>query len=211
MKDLPAKRKPRGVIELLANLQSGAVEPRVVTTEERRMCVSYLRLEGYTQDEMAKIFGVHRATISRDEKVLLERAGKMLAGLNPQSVAGGLIAWARHVTAKAMKEKDHRLVWKVQRELVVGLQQLGCLPTAPTEWRGELRHGLDVNLENLPTYRELKGQVDQLSVLGEAPEEVARLRDAIERSCLDAEVRRLTDHQDDEGPAEEVTADDDRS
>jgi len=211
-KDLPAKRKPRGVIELLANLQSGAVDPKTVTTEERRMCVSYLRLEGYTQDEMAKIFGVHRVTISRDEKMLAERAAKMVSGLNPESVAAGLVAWARHITAKAMKEKDYALVWKVQRELVVGLQQLGCLPTAPTQWRGELLHGLGVNLENLPTYQELERQVDRLGVQGEAPEEVVRLKDMLHRSSLDAEIRLLEDRDgDDEDRGEEDENDDGQS
>lgn len=127
MTQLPAKRKPRGVIELLANLQAGAVEPGEVTTEERRMCISYLRLEGYNQFEMAKIFSVHRATISRDERVLTERAAKMIQGLNTDAVAGGLISWAKHLTAKAMKDRNHALVWRIQKELVDKLESLGLV------------------------------------------------------------------------------------
>ena len=127
MKTLPAKRKPRGVIELLAGLQAGAASPDDVSTEERRMCVSYLRLEGYTQDEMAKVFAVHRATVSRDEKVLAERAAKMIQGLNTDAVAGGLIAWAKHLTARAMKDRNHALVWRIQKELVDKLESLGLV------------------------------------------------------------------------------------
>ena len=124
---VPEKRKAPGVIELLAKLQSAQVSPDEVTTEERRMCVSYLRLEGYTQEEMAKIFNVHCATIGRDEKIMAERAAKMIKDLKPQAVVAGLISWAKHLTAKAMKEKDYALVWRVQKELVDVLTSLGLM------------------------------------------------------------------------------------
>ena len=123
----PEKRNATGVIDLLSKLQSGSIRLDEVTTEERRTCVSYLRLEGYTQEEMAKIFNVHRATIGRDEKVVAERAAKMIKDLKPQAVVAGLIAWAKHITAKAMKEKDYALVWRVQKELVDELTSLGLM------------------------------------------------------------------------------------
>jgi hypothetical protein len=124
---VPEKRKAPGVIELLAQLQSGQIAVDEITTEERRLAVSYLRLEGYTQEEMAKIFEVHRATIGRDEKIMAERAAKMIKDLKPQAVVAGLLGWAKHITAKAMKEKDYALVWRVQKELVDELTSLGLM------------------------------------------------------------------------------------
>ena len=123
----PEKRKGTGVIELLAKLQSGAVNPGDISLEERRSCVNYLRLEGYTQEEMAKIFGVHRATIGRDEKILCDRAARMVAEIKTDAVAAGLVSWAKHLTAKAMKEKNHALVWRIQKELTDKLQSLGII------------------------------------------------------------------------------------
>jgi len=123
----PEKRNTTGVIDLLSKLHSGSIRPDEVTTEERRLCASYLRLEGYVQEEMAKIFEVHRATIGRDEKIMAERAAKMIKDLKPQAVVAGLISWAKHITAKAMKEKDYALVWRVQKELVDELTSLGLM------------------------------------------------------------------------------------
>lgn len=136
----PVQRRKSGVIELLAKLQSGEVRPAAITLEERRSCVNYLRLEGYTQEEMAKIFGVHRATIGRDEALLAERAGQGIADIKTKEVAAGLIAWAKHLTAKAMKAKNHALVWRIQKELTEKLEELGIIAAlprasdAPTQW-----------------------------------------------------------------------------
>ena len=123
----PEKRNVTGVIDLLSKLHCGSIRPDEVTTEERRTCVSYLRLEGYTQEEMAKIFDVHRTTIGRDEKIMAERAAKMIKDLKPQAMVAGLIAWAKHLTSKTLKEKDYGLAWKIQKELVDKLESLGLM------------------------------------------------------------------------------------
>ena len=94
---------------------------------ERRICVAYLRLEGYTAEEIAEIFDVHRQTISRDQKALRQEAGRLVDEMDARSVSGGLIAWARHLTARALKAKDTGLAWKIQKELVGELRALGYL------------------------------------------------------------------------------------
>jgi hypothetical protein len=53
---------------------------------------------------------------------------RLVDELDVRSVAGGLIAWAKHLTAKAIREKDYALAWRVQREVVADLQSLGYLP-----------------------------------------------------------------------------------
>ena len=48
--------------------------------------------------------------------------------IDVRAMVGGLIAWGEHIAAKAMREKDYALAWKVQRELISDLQSLGYLP-----------------------------------------------------------------------------------
>ena len=133
-----------GAIEFLRRLRSGEVVAHEVSTQERRICVAYLRLEGYTADEIAEIFGAHRRTITRDEKANRKAAARLVDDLDVRSVAGGLIAWSRHLTAKALKEKDHALAWRIQRELVGDLQALGYLPKAPEQHQVQLGTFVDL-------------------------------------------------------------------
>jgi predicted DNA-binding protein (UPF0251 family) len=118
----------RGALDLLRKVRSREVQPADVSPEERRVCVAYLQLEGYTQEEMAEIFQVHRQTIARDERVIRERTARLVDQIDVRAMVGGLIAWGEHIAAKAMREKDYALAWKVQRELISDLQSLGYLP-----------------------------------------------------------------------------------
>ncbi len=120
----------RGALAILRRVRSGEMQPEEVCMHERRICVAYLRLEGYTAEEIAEIFDVHRQTISRDQKALRQEAGRLVDEMDARSVSGGLIAWARHLTARALKAKDMGLAWKIQKELVGELRALGYLPQA---------------------------------------------------------------------------------
>ena len=117
-------------LQLLSRLRSGELTSQEIGAHERRVCVAYLRLEGYTQEEIAQIFGVHRQTILRDERAIREQTGRLVDELDVRWIAGELIALAEHLKAKALKEKDYALAWKIQRELVSDLQSLGYLPKA---------------------------------------------------------------------------------
>jgi len=156
----------RGALDVLKGVRSGAIQPSAVGTEERRVCVAYLRLEGYTQDEMAEIFRVHRRTVSRDERAIRKEAAALVDELDVRSVAGGLIAWGRHLTAKALKDGDSALAWRIQRELIQDLQSLGYLPRAPEQHTVQLSTFVD--LARLAA--EQQGQMKEAQVLA-LPEE----------------------------------------
>ncbi len=119
-----------GVIQILNRLRSGILTPCEVSLQERRACVTYLRLEGYTQEEVAEIFGVSRQTVVRDERANRKEAAKLVSELDVKAVAGGLIRLAGHLKTKALKEKDYALAWRIERELLSDLQGLGYLPKA---------------------------------------------------------------------------------
>ena len=130
----PRGRRPsRSTLELLARLKSGEILPLELTISERRSCVEYLKLEGYGQTEIAQIFGVSRHTISRDEKVISEQHARAVREVDRDRVAGGHLAWARHLMSKAVRNQDFALAWRIQRELMSDLQALGILPKAPEQ------------------------------------------------------------------------------
>jgi len=106
--------------------------------------VAYLRLEGYTQDEIAEIFRISRQTVSRDEKVNRRRAAGEVDEIDVKSSAGRLMGLAEHLTAKALREKDYALAWRIQRELVQDLQSLGYLPKAVEQHQVQLATFLDL-------------------------------------------------------------------
>ncbi len=133
-----------GALALLKQVREGMIAPKELSTQERRVCVAYLRLEGYTQEEIAEIFGVHRQTIARDERANRKDAARLVDELDLRSVAGGLIAWAKHLTAKALKAGDHALAWKIQRELLSDLQSLGYLPRSTEQHYVEVRTVADL-------------------------------------------------------------------
>ena len=116
------------VVTILKHLREGRIDLGEITVHQRRMCVRYLTLESYTHDEIAEIFSVHRQTILRDTRVNRKELARLVDEIDVKSTAGGLIAWAKALTAKAMKEKDYNLAWKIQRDLISDLQGLGYLP-----------------------------------------------------------------------------------
>ena len=132
------------VIDTLRNINEGHINPKDISSADRRTCVAYLRLEGYSQQEIAEIFNVHRLTIIRDEKINRNKAAKLVDEIDIKAEAGNLIVYAKHLTAKAIREKDYNLAWKIQRELVSDLQSLGYLPKAPEQHQVQIGTFVDL-------------------------------------------------------------------
>ena len=143
----PRRPGRANALNLLQRVRSGDLPPEEVSTHDRRVCVAYLRLEGYTQEEIAEIFEVHRQTVTRDEAAIRKRAARFVDDLDVRAVAGGHVGWARHLTAKALKEKDYGLAWRIQRELLGDLQSLGFLPKAVEQH--DVRVGTFVDLARM--------------------------------------------------------------
>jgi len=137
------------VLDTLKKINGGFLDPKEISTSDRRVCVVYLRLEGYTQEEIAKIFKVHRQTIIRDERANRRETAKLVDEIDVKSVAGSLIACARHLAAKTLREKNYALAWKIQRELISVLQSLRYLPRSAEQFRVQI--GTFVDLVQLAT------------------------------------------------------------
>ncbi|MGB2865423.1 MAG: hypothetical protein WBC05_18985 [Sedimentisphaerales bacterium] len=137
------------VIDILKRIREGILDPKEISVSDRRVCVAYLRLEGYRQEEISQIFKVHRQTIIRDEKANRKDAAKLVDEIDVKSVAGNLIVWARNLTAKALREKNYGLAWRIKTELIDKLQSLGYLPRSPEQYN--LQIGTFADLVQLAT------------------------------------------------------------
>ena len=132
------------VVDILKRIREGSLDPEEISASDRRVCVAYLRLEGYRQEEIAQIFKVHRLTIMRDEKANRKDAAKLVDEIDVKSFAGNLIIWARNLAAKALREKDYGLAWKIQRDLISDLQSLRYLPRSPEQYQVQIGTFVDL-------------------------------------------------------------------
>ena len=132
------------VVDILKRIRERSLNPKEISISDRRVCVDYLRLEGCTQEEIAEIFKVHRQTIIRDERANRREAAKLVDDIDVKSVAGNLIAWARHLAAKALREKKYGLAWKIKIELTSVLQSLGYLPRSAEQFRVQIGTFVDL-------------------------------------------------------------------
>lgn len=144
----------KSVLELIREIQAGALDPRQIGAEDRRVCVAYLTAEGYSVPEIAQILRASDRTVHRDrERVRSENA------LRPsESLITTLVGQLSSEAATAVqrlrrlgREKEaplsarveaERAAWSVFREFVQSMQRLGYLPMAVPNVRADVTHRL---------------------------------------------------------------------
>ncbi len=177
----------RAVLELMRDVQSGAVDPRNIGPDDRRACVAYLTAEGYTVPEIAQVLKTCDRTVHRDrEKVRAENALRPSAGLVTQLV-GQLSAEAMTAVQRLRRigrDKDaphsarvdaERGAWLVYREFVQSMQRLGYLPTAVPSVSAHVTHQLSpltaaspgggAGAQDLPMIEEMHAELARLEEL----------------------------------------------
>ena len=132
------------VVDILKRIRERSLDPKEISISDRRVCIAYLRLEGYTQEEIAQIFKISRQTIIRDEKANRQEAAKLVDEIDVKSIAGDLIISASHLAAKALREKDYGLAWRIKTELIGKLQSLGYLPRSPEQYHVQIGTFVDL-------------------------------------------------------------------
>ena len=171
-------------VDILKKIRGGSLDPKEISITNRQTCVAYLRFEGYTQDEIAEIFGVHRRTIMRDEKIHRKEVAKLVDEIDVKSTGGGLIALSRQLVAKALRKKDYGLAWKIQRELINDLQNLGYLPRSPE--RHQVQVGTFVDLVEMAA-KQVDGEIVEADSKN-------KLQSAPNNSNVDGAIQTVSDH-----------------
>lgn len=121
----------KNAAEVLTMIRDGTLQAVDLKEKDRRPVVAYLRLEGYSKEEMSRLFEVPVKTIKKDLNVLSEDRTKVIKGLNLLEVAGRLNQIAQHLARKARREGSFGTAWKIEKELIESLQSMGFVYRAP--------------------------------------------------------------------------------
>jgi hypothetical protein len=205
---VPSTPEFRSVLALINKVKSGEVAGANLANDDRRRCVEYLTLEGYTSVDISEIFKVSERTIFRDREAIrranaLERRPETAAEVTGQFVRSSehtisrLRRVARDPAATPQVKVDaDRVAWEVQKDTVKILQSLGYLPTAAQTINGHLTH----ELSEAPSLAELDAEA--LRVQGifadrpdSSPELVAMItsvHDDVGRSRVREALAKLT-------------------
>lgn len=145
------------ILNLIQNIQSGAVDPKGLNKEERQQCVEVLYLEGYSVSELAQILNRNERTVKRDLDEIRRRTAISPNAELAKQFIGEMVQIARLRQGRLerlAKTKDatvlekgqaEYLAWKVQKEMIEKLQSLGYLPLRPQEIVGDIFHHSDDN------------------------------------------------------------------
>ncbi len=121
----------KNAAEVLSMIRDGTLKAAELGANDRRPVVAYLRLEGYSKEDMSRLFDISASTISKDLKLLSKDRTKIMKGISLLEVAGRLQEMAMHLSRKARREGSYSTAWKIEKELIESLQNLGFLYRAP--------------------------------------------------------------------------------
>lgn len=185
--------KETPILNLIQNIQSGIINPVSLKKEERQQCIEVLYLEGYTVPELAQILQRNERTVKRDlEEIRKRNAISPNAELAKQLV-GEMVMMARlhrgriERLAKAKEAKPiekgqlEYLAWKVSKEMIEKLQDLGILPSKPTEVVGDIYHHY-ASEDPIRSLDEVKAIMDEIRLVDEKsgqfdPESIKEIED----------------------------------
>ncbi len=199
----------RSVLSIVRDIRQGAIEAKSLAIEDRRRCVEYLTGEGYSAAETAEILKVTERTIARDRGANRkansvecdpQMAGQMVGQLVIQ--ADTCIQRIRRVTRERETPSNVRIdgekaCWVISDTLVQRLQSLGFLPTAPQQFRAEMKH----QIEAVPGFDEMKDELTRMVLIVNARgigeenlpllQELTELKDQVERGSLSEQIAAI--------------------
>jgi len=201
-------------MQLLQEINSGTIDPKSLDKQSRQQCVELLIAEGYSYPQIAQILKVSEKTIGRDLREIrtrnaitpnIEFAKQFIGEVLQKAMNshGFLLRMARAKdTSPAEKIQAEYAAWKILKETVEALQNLGYLPLKPKEITGELFHHIAVE-EGGESIIEVKRMLSEIESVArdtdtyseELAEEIKLLSVRIERAEVAEETKKLVDKQ----------------
>jgi hypothetical protein len=133
------------VFEVLKKIKDGHLDPALLSKETRELCVEALAMEGYGSGQIASLLKRSDRTIRRIMVSVREKNALIASPELMGIVVGELVGTARNQSARLKqiarsaeaspldKARVEFLVWKVNKEVVDKLHQVGYLsPTLAT-------------------------------------------------------------------------------
>jgi transposase len=216
MKDGDLKKDDSEIpaVQLLQQINAGLVDPKLLDPTSRQRCIEVLVAEGYTVPNIAQVLKRSEKTIGRDLKDIQARHA-----LSPDAeFAKQLIG---QVFQKAMNHHDHLVrlartqgatvgekvlaeasAWKVLKELVERLQDLGYLPQKPEQVSGDIYHHI-VSEEGGESYDQVKKMITDIestaketnSLTPELTEELGQLKARLEKAEVFLQAKQISKQQ----------------
>ena len=118
---------------MLTKLKDGTLLPENLLPEMRRICITFLDDEGIRNEEIANTLHCSVSTVENDLRVIRESYGNLITSVDYKMVLSIYLRDAAHYKKKAVKEKDYRLAWQIDNDLIDRLMALGFLKRAPDE------------------------------------------------------------------------------
>lgn len=204
MKEYPLMR-------FLSGFKEGAVNPRLLTPEQRQECVEVLRLEGQTHGAIADMLKWNIKTIKRDwDEVRSKNAAKpspelalrMIAELIEKSGSkhDHLTRLARSKDGSVQEKSQAEFyAWKVLHETAQLLQGLGYLPNQAAKFVGEIYHHHENEGNTDP--KEMRKEIERIEkiIVEEGKDDPAikaqleEIKKKVEAIELSQQIRDLSD------------------
>jgi len=197
----------RSVIELLQEISSGLLDPKLLDASSRQRCTQALKDEGRTLPQIANFLHCSERTVRRDWKALKDQnaitadtefSKQTIGELNRQATIhiSYLMRIARDKgTTTAEKIQAEFAAWRVLKEYVEKLQTTGYLPLKPTAFVGNFYH----NEEPEKSPEEMRKTISSLEEMAkeagaldkEAMTQIEDLRKRVEQSEITVDIKKL--------------------
>ena len=152
---LRARRKGahETALDVLKDIESGRLHPHSIDARQRRACLLFLANGTHTGPELGALFGVDPRTIRSDLRDLREEIGREVRTWTPDQVVGDLVHAADKYAARALKQEDTALAWKIKLDLFRALREAGLVGGSPGE-----EGGVRITIEGLgERYERVRG------------------------------------------------------
>jgi len=215
------KIEEQSVLTLIQQIKDGLLNPKMLSKEQRLLCVDALSREGLTEVVIADILKVCSKTIQRDRQKNLENnslksspeftgqtGGEVLH--NARADREYLLRLARSKDASpAEKIQAQYSAWKIFDEAVRRLQSLGYLPLQSQQITGDLYHHFSDEQEE--SLDELQKKLDIIETVAKedgsydvkTEEEIKLIKADIEKARIGQTVDDLAKKQTKEGASDE--------
>lgn len=143
--NIPPNDADKSAVQLLQDINSGILNPKLIDTSSRQKCVELLIAEGYTYPQISQVLRCSEKTIARDVKKIqsqnaltpnVEFAKELIGELFQKAIThhSYLMRLARSKDGSlAEKAQCEFFAWRVLREMADKFQSLGYLPTMPRQ------------------------------------------------------------------------------
>lgn len=212
--NMPPNDTDKSAVQLLQDINTGILNPKILDASSRQKCVELLIAEGYTYPQISQVLRCSEKTIARDVKKIqsqnaltpnVEFAKQFIGDVFQKAMShhSFLVRTARAKdTSPAEKIQAEYAAWKILKEIVEALQTLGYLPLKPKEVTGELYHHIAVQ-DGDESVIEVKRMLSEIESVAkdtgtyseELVEEIKLLSARLEKAEVAEEAKKLMDKQ----------------